>query len=97
MKPIFVALCSGVLAWGSISLTGSGSTFIAPIAQKWCNEYQKRHPGIQISYRSVGSGEGISQAIEGVVDFGATDGPMSRLELESYKAQRNSAVIHFLS
>jgi phosphate transport system substrate-binding protein len=94
MKPIFVALWCGVLAWGSVSLTGSGSTFVAPIAQKWCGEYQKSHPDVQISYRSVGSGEGISQAIEGVVDFGATDGPMSRLELESYKAQRNSEVIH---
>jgi phosphate transport system substrate-binding protein len=95
MKPIFVALLCVTAAYGSVSLTGSGSTFIAPIASKWCQDFQKSHPDVQISYRAVGSGAGISQAIEGTVDFGATDGPMTRLELESYKALRHANVIHF--
>lgn len=93
-KLICIALWWGVAAHGEVSLTGSGSTFVAPIATKWCQEYQKSHPDVQISYRAVGSGQGIRDAIEGVVDFAATDGPMTKVELESYKAERHSGVLH---
>ncbi|HEX4168616.1 MAG TPA: phosphate ABC transporter substrate-binding protein PstS [Bryobacteraceae bacterium] len=95
MKIIYVALLCGLAAYGSVSLTGSGSTFVAPIASEWCRDYQNIHPGVQISYRAVGSGEGIRQAIEGTVDFGATDGPMTKVEMESYKAQHHAEVVHF--
>ncbi len=94
MKKLCILLWCGVAACGGVSLTGSGSTFIAPIATKWCQEYQESHPDVHISYRAVGSGRGISDAIEGVVDFAATDGPMTKVELESYKAERHSEVLH---
>jgi phosphate transport system substrate-binding protein len=95
MKIIFVAFLCGLAAHGSVTLTGSGSTFVAPIASEWCRDYQNSHPGVQISYRAVGLGEGIRQAIEGTVDFGATDGPMTKVEMESYEAQQHTEVIHF--
>jgi phosphate transport system substrate-binding protein len=94
MKIAAVALLYAVAAYGSVAVTGAGSTFVAPIATEWCRHFQTSHPEIQLTYQSVGSGEGIRQAIEGSVDFGATDGPMNRLELESYKAERHSEVIH---
>jgi phosphate transport system substrate-binding protein len=43
---------------------------------KWFDAYAKEK-GIRINYQSIGSGGGIRQFVEGTVDFGATDGPMT--------------------
>lgn len=65
------------------TLSGAGSTFVAPIMEKWAEDYAKKGPD-KISYQSVGSGKGI-QAIEaGTVDFGASDKPLSPAELKRY-------------
>jgi phosphate transport system substrate-binding protein len=95
MKIAAIGLLYTVAAYGSVTIAGAGSTFVAPIATEWCRHFQANHPGVQLTYQSVGSGEGIRQAIEGSVDFGATDGPMNRVELESYKSERQTEVIHF--
>jgi phosphate transport system substrate-binding protein len=58
------------------SLTGAGATFPNPIYTKWFDAYSKK-TGIQINYQSIGSGGGIRQFVQGTVDFGATDGPMT--------------------
>ncbi len=58
------------------ALTGAGATFPNPIYTKWFDAYAKK-TGVRINYQSIGSGGGIRQFVEGTVDFGATDGPMS--------------------
>jgi phosphate transport system substrate-binding protein len=58
-------------------LTGAGSTFDYPIFSKWFSEYGAAHPGVEINYQSIGSGGGIRQFCSGVVDFGASDMPMT--------------------
>jgi len=58
-------------------LTGAGATFPYPIYSKWFSEYSAAHPGVEINYQAIGSGGGIKQATSGLVDFGATDGPMN--------------------
>ncbi len=58
-------------------LTGAGATFPNPIYTKWFDAYAKQ-TGVRINYQSIGSGGGIRQFTEGTVDFGATDGPMTR-------------------
>jgi len=58
------------------TLTGAGATFPAPLYTKWFDAYA-RETGVRINYQSIGSGGGIRQFIEGTVDFGATDGPMT--------------------
>jgi phosphate transport system substrate-binding protein len=58
-------------------LTGAGATFPYPIYSKWFSEYSAAHPGVEINYQSIGSGGGIRQVTAGLVDFGATDGPMT--------------------
>lgn len=94
MKIAAIGLLCTISAHASVTLAGAGSTFVAPIAIDWCRHFQANHPEVQITYQSVGSGEGIHRAIEGSVDFGATDGPMNRVELESYKSERHTEVIH---
>jgi phosphate transport system substrate-binding protein len=43
------------------------------------------HPDAQINYQSIGSGGGIRQVIEGTVDFGATDGPMTDEQIKQFQ------------
>jgi phosphate transport system substrate-binding protein len=61
---------------GGATLTGAGATFPNPLYSKWFDAYNKK-TGLRINYQSIGSGGGIRQFIEGTVDFGATDGPMT--------------------
>ena len=67
-------------------LTGAGSTFIYPMMSKWASEYQKAYPDFRVNYQSIGSGGGIRQILEGTVDFGATDGPMTDEQLAASKS-----------
>ena len=62
-------------------LTGAGATFPYPIYSKWFSEYSAAHPGVRISYHAIGSGGGIRQVSAGLVDFGASDGPMTDYQL----------------
>ena len=65
-------------------LTGAGATFPAPLYTKWFDAYAKE-TGVRINYQSIGSGGGIRQFIEGTVDFGATDGPMTDEQIAAVK------------
>jgi phosphate transport system substrate-binding protein len=66
-------------------LTGAGATFPYPIYSKWFSEYSGAHPGVEINYQSIGSGGGIRQVTAGLVDFGASDGPMTDEQLAASK------------
>ena len=66
-------------------LTGAGATFPYPIYSKWISDYQAK-TGIKINYQAIGSGGGIRQLLEGTVDFGASDAPMSDDEMAKSKA-----------
>jgi phosphate transport system substrate-binding protein len=62
-------------------LVGAGATLPYPLYSKWAAEYARVDPTVRINYQSIGSGAGIRQVEGGVVDFGATDEPMSEEEL----------------
>jgi phosphate ABC transporter phosphate-binding protein/phosphate ABC transporter permease protein PstC len=65
-----------------IELNGAGATFPFPLIDAWRVEYQKIKPETNINYQSIGSGGGVKQFIEKIVDFGATDAPLTSLEME---------------
>jgi phosphate transport system substrate-binding protein len=64
-------------------LTGAGATFPSPIYSKWFSEYSAAHPGVEVNYQPIGSGGGITQLTKGLVDFGASDMPMTDAALSS--------------
>jgi phosphate transport system substrate-binding protein len=64
-----------------LQLDGAGSTFAAPLMQRWISDYGQDHPGLSFSYEGVGSGEGIRRFVSGEVDFGASDAAMSDEEM----------------
>jgi phosphate transport system substrate-binding protein len=70
------------IATQRIELNGAGATFPFPLIDVWRVEYQKIKPDISINYQSIGSGGGVKQFTEKIVDFGATDAPLTSLEME---------------
>ncbi len=85
MKKTILAICllmfAGAGAVQAQKLTGAGSTFDYPIFSKWFTEYSGAHPGVEVNYQSIGSGGGITQVTKGLVDFGASDVPMTDQQL----------------
>ena len=68
-------------------LSGAGSTFSYPIYSRWFSEYSAAHAGVRISYQPIGSGNGIRQVSAGLVDFGATDGPMTDYQIAAARVK----------
>ena len=64
----------------ALTLNGAGATFPYPIYSKWFSVYGQE-TGVQINYAPIGSGGGIRQFSAGVVDFGASDAPMTNDEI----------------
>ena len=75
------------------SLSGAGASFPAPLYQRWFSEYNQQNPGVEISYQSVGSGAGVEQYLQGTVDFGATDAPLTEEERATFEEQYGQAPI----
>jgi len=71
----------------SLTLSGAGSSFAAPIFNKWIEVYGAEHPDLGLSYASVGSGEGIERFLAGGSDIGATDAPLRPAEVAAIRGQ----------
>ncbi len=84
---VLVCALFALPAVAQTTLNGAGATFPYPMYSKWFSEYHKLHPEIQINYQSIGSGGGIRQVINGTVDFGASDGPMTDDMLKEAKTK----------
>jgi phosphate ABC transporter phosphate-binding protein len=59
------------------TLNGAGSTLVFPLMSIWTSVYSGVQPSITVNYQSVGSGTGISDLTQQLVDFGASDAPMT--------------------
>src|SRR6266487_1483423 len=64
-------------------LNAGGSTFINPLFSKMFAEYPNAKCGLNVNYQSIGSGAGINDLLQGIVNFGATDAPMTDAQLAS--------------
>ncbi|HEY3463097.1 MAG TPA: phosphate ABC transporter substrate-binding protein PstS [Gaiellaceae bacterium] len=56
------------------TLSGAGSSLIAPAVAQW----QQLYTGAQINYSAIGSGGGIQAISHRTVDFGASDAPFTK-------------------
>lgn len=64
-----------------VAISGAGATFPAPLFQRWFDAYNREvDPNVQVSYQSVGSGAGLEQYINGTVEFGASEAPITESE-----------------
>lgn len=60
----------------SVTITGAGSTFVAPLIAQWVPALAKAY-GYELHYSPIGSGGGIASITARTVDFGASDAPLS--------------------
>lgn len=80
---IAVILLAGTVLAGGLSVAGAGATFPYPVYAKWANAYAAE-TGVKLNYQSIGSGGGIAQIKAGTVDFGASDAPLTKEELDRF-------------
>jgi phosphate transport system substrate-binding protein len=74
---VVASMATGVTASAmAASLSGAGSTLVAPLEAKWAAGYQSS-TGNAVSYAAVGSGTGITDISNRLVDFGASDAPLT--------------------
>ena len=84
--------CGGCGGSSKSGITGSGSSFVAPMMKKWSSDYRKAR-SVDLDYTSAGSGTGVTQMIEKRTDFGCTDAPMNAEQLDKAR-QAGGDVIH---
>ena len=74
---------------GPGTLTGAGSTYVAPFFALAFARYHQQHPAVTVNYSAVGSSAGIAAISARQVDFGASDVPMNASELAAAKEARS--------
>ncbi len=62
-------------------ISGAGATFPYPVYAQWADAYYKLN-GVKLNYQAIGSGGGIAQIKAKTVDFGASDAPLKKEELD---------------
>lgn len=67
---------SASAASAAATLQGEGSTLVAPLADEWAAAWGGQN-NVTVTYNSQGSGAGYKAAAQGLVDFGASDAPLS--------------------
>jgi phosphate transport system substrate-binding protein len=78
-----LALIAGVGSGGAAtggkeadSLKGAGATFPFPLISQWLPKYEAA-TGVHVDYNPIGSGGGIAAITNRIVDFGASDAPLT--------------------
>jgi phosphate transport system substrate-binding protein len=61
----------------SVALNGAGATFPQPFLNATISAYQSQKSNVKINYNGVGSGSGINSLTNKLVDFAASDAPLS--------------------
>lgn len=86
---VAVGLCLATVAGATklLLINGGGATFPYPIYSKWFSEYAKVDKTVNFNYQSIGSGGGVKQITVKLVDFGASDAPMTDEELKQVKGE----------
>lgn len=95
LKKLFLCLTSLLFAaqvFAQNNINGAGATFPYAAYSAWAYGYSAQTK-IKVNYQGIGSGGGIKQILAKTVDFGASDEPMSREDLEKNELLQFPAII----
>jgi len=67
-----------------VPLVESGSSLLYPLFNLWVEGYTTVNPNANITTTSTGSGAGIAQAINGLINIGASDAYMSDSQVKAH-------------
>jgi phosphate transport system substrate-binding protein len=79
----YLSLATGASA--EVRLHGSGASFPFPIYAKWFKDFSAANRGIRVDYQAKGSGAGIRDFTNEVVDFAGSDAAMNDDEIAKVK------------
>ena len=79
---VLVAAAAATARSNDTTITGAGSTFVAPLVNAWTPALGNAF-GYTVQYSAVGSGAGIQAISTGQVDFGASDAPLTPAQLSA--------------
>jgi phosphate transport system substrate-binding protein len=89
MKKIILTIALLILALAFTTdntiITVKGSDTMVILAQRWAENYMKKHPNVTIQVTGGGSGTGISALINGTTDICNSSRPMKASEKEKLK------------
>jgi phosphate transport system substrate-binding protein len=85
MAGCLAAVALPPLAAADVKLIGSGASFPFPIYAKWFKDFSKANKGVRVDYQSKGSGAGIQDFTNQVVDFAGSDAAMNDEEIAKVK------------
>ena len=77
----FVLLLAAPAGAQRLTITGAGASFPFPLYSAWFSTFGAQTAGVRINYQSVGSGAGVRNFINRIVDFGASDAAMTDEEI----------------
>ena len=80
---VLVSAFNAHRAEAGVVLKGGGATFPYPLYAKWFAAFSEIDKGVDFNYQRVGSGEGQRMITAQLIDFGASDAPMSSEALAS--------------
>jgi phosphate transport system substrate-binding protein len=94
-----VFLLAGLMLVGGVAQAGkkiviNGSTTVLPIAQKAAEVYMQKNPGLNISVKGTGSGDGIKAIIDGTADIGNSSRDMKSKETKRAEDKGVTPVKH---
>jgi phosphate transport system substrate-binding protein len=81
----WLALSVSSAAFAEVKLQGSGASFPFPIYSKWFKDFSRQADDVRVDYQSKGSGAGIQDFTNEVVDFAGSDAAMSDEEIGKVK------------
>jgi phosphate transport system substrate-binding protein len=81
----------------STYIENKGSDTLVNLALAWAEEYQKRHPEIQISVTGGGSGTGFASLINGTIDIANASRDIKQEEIDSALASGFTPVEHIVA
>ncbi len=78
----FATVLTTTNANAEVRLNGSGASFPFPIYSMWFKDFSQNNDDIRVDYQAKGSGAGIQDFTNQVVDFAGSDAAMSDEEIE---------------
>lgn len=82
---VFISFCSLTLSshlFADTMINGAGATFPSFLYTRWFVEYNRLHRDVKINYQPTGSGGGIRMLLSEIVDFAASDVPMTEEQMK---------------
>ncbi|MGB7755968.1 MAG: phosphate ABC transporter substrate-binding protein PstS [Salinisphaera sp.] len=87
-----LAVSSIGVAFGATTLTETGSSLLYPLFNLWVPAYTSQHSDVQINTAATGSGTGIAQSTQGIVQMGSSDAYLSGAQMKKHPNMLNIPV-----